>query len=138
VSDDELLKAANEELARLLKDGNPFDGSDWQIVQVLRRFADLAAERDKLQKFKDYVHRRLDDAGVTVDPESGHKAEGCRIGGRLDEVFAERDDLTAALTALVAALDGAQADVAFAVGVAKRVLARVSDSHTTEGQRHGQ
>ena len=51
------------------------------------------AERDKLAAFKAYVHSRLDAAGVTVDPESAHKAEGCRIGGRLDEVFAERDRL---------------------------------------------
>lgn len=50
----------------------------------------------KLQAFKDYVHKRLDEAGVTVDPESSHKAEGCRIGGRLDEVFAVRANLLAA------------------------------------------
>jgi hypothetical protein len=61
---------------------------------------DLAAERaraDALQAFKDYVHRRLDDAGVPVDPESPHKAAGCRIGGRLDAVFADRDRLRAAI-----------------------------------------
>lgn len=54
-------------------------------------------ERDKLTAFKDYVHARLDAAGVTVDPESAHKVEGCRVGGRLDEVFAERDKLRTAL-----------------------------------------
>jgi hypothetical protein len=58
--------------------------------------AALLAERDELQRFKDYVHKRLDDAGVTVDPESIHKAEGCRIGGRLDELIGKRDDLLAA------------------------------------------
>jgi len=47
----------------------------------------LIAERDKLRAFKAYVHKRLDDAGVPVDPESPHKAEGCRIGGRLDLVL---------------------------------------------------
>ncbi len=55
--------------------------------------AKITAERDKLAAFKAYVHKRLDDAGVPVDPESSHKAEGCRIGGRLDLVFAERDTL---------------------------------------------
>jgi len=43
-----------------------------------------SAERDKLKEFKDYVHKRLDDAGIEIDPESPHKASGCRIGGRLD------------------------------------------------------
>lgn len=47
------------------------------------------AEIEKLQAFKDYVHQRLDEAGVPVDPESPHKAAGCRIGGRLDEIFAQ-------------------------------------------------
>ncbi|AMV25489.1 hypothetical protein VT84_13910 [Gemmata sp. SH-PL17] len=47
----------------------------------------------KLQRFKDYVHSRLDAAGVPTDPESSHKAEGCRIGGRLDVLIGERDRL---------------------------------------------
>jgi len=55
--------------------------------------ATVTAERDKLQAFKDYVHQRLDDAGVDVDPDSPHKAAGCRIGGRLDEVFTDADNL---------------------------------------------
>lgn len=53
--------------------------------------ADLIAERDALAKFKAYVHQRLDEAGVPVDPDSPHKAAGCRIGGRLDFVLAERN-----------------------------------------------
>jgi len=61
------------------------------IVEPLR--ASLSEERqraDKLQAFKDYVHKRLDDAGIDKDPESEHKAAGCRIGGRLDIVLSER------------------------------------------------
>ena len=49
----------------------------------------LLSERDELQRFKDYVHYRLDEAGVPVDPDSPHKAEGCRIGGRLDVLIAK-------------------------------------------------
>ncbi|MNK58674.1 hypothetical protein D3C87_777650 [compost metagenome] len=45
-------------------------------------------ERDALAKFKAYVHKRLDDMGIPVDPDSPHKAEGCRVGGRLDIVQA--------------------------------------------------
>lgn len=48
---------------------------------------EAADQRDKLQRFKEYVHARLDAAGVPTDPDSPHKAEGCRIGGRLDYVL---------------------------------------------------
>lgn len=53
-----------------------------------------------LMEFKKYVHKRLDDAGVSVDPESPHKAAGCRIGGRLDEVFSTISKLEAEIKAL--------------------------------------
>lgn len=58
-----------------------------------------------LEQFKAYVHKRLDDAGVPVDPDSPHKAEGCRIGGRLDVVFAGRDALLAACQMVADFLD---------------------------------
>lgn len=57
----------------------------------------LRSEVAKLQGFKDYVHRRLDEAGVPTHPEGQHAAEGCRIGERLDLVFGERDRLRGAL-----------------------------------------
>ncbi len=58
------------------------------VVQFMLNAEMAKAERDKLQKFKDYVHGRLDAAGVPTDPDSPHKAEGCRIGGRLDILIA--------------------------------------------------
>jgi hypothetical protein len=61
-----------------------------RLEAVRDELAKVTAERDKLQRFKDYVHARRDAAGVPVDPESSHKAEGCRIGGRLDIVLADR------------------------------------------------
>lgn len=67
--------------------------------QAAKRIGELEGERDKLAKFKVYVHRRLDEAGVPVDPDSSHKAEGCRIGGRLDIVLAahrQREEAEAA------------------------------------------
>lgn len=57
------------------------------VVQFMLNAEQMRAERDKLQKFKDYVHARLDAAGIPADPESPHRAEGCRIGGRLDVLF---------------------------------------------------
>ena len=47
----------------------------------------LRATIAKLQAFKDYVHKRLDDAGIPTHPEGEHSAAGCRIGDRLDMVF---------------------------------------------------
>lgn len=51
------------------------------------RLADALAKIEKLETFKKYVHDRLDAAGVPVDPDGPHKAEGCRVGGRLDLVL---------------------------------------------------
>lgn len=49
---------------------------------------DLKKEVKKLRKFKKYVHKRLDEAGVPYElPESEHTKAGCRIGGRLDYLF---------------------------------------------------
>jgi hypothetical protein len=50
---------------------------------------------DALQRFKDYVHRRLDTAGVPTHPDGPHSKEGCRIGDRMDIVIGERDQLRA-------------------------------------------
>ena len=58
-----------------------------KVAQLERELAAAQAKVDALQAFKDYVHGRLDDAGIPVDPESPHKAAGCRIGGRLDVVL---------------------------------------------------
>lgn len=57
----------------------------WKLV--CERYA--TAKAKALQDFKDYVHKRLDDAGIEKDPESEHKAAGCRIGGRLDIVLSK-------------------------------------------------
>lgn len=79
---------------------NESEMTDAEIDVLLERFdqtepklqrriiARFVCEVEKLKKFKEYVHGRLDAAGVPTDPESPHKAEGCRIGGRLDIVLA--------------------------------------------------
>lgn len=63
---------------------------DEGLQALARDYLAVVAERDALAKFKQYVHGRLDAAGVPADPDSPHKAEGCRIGGRLDIVLADR------------------------------------------------
>lgn len=69
---------------------------DLQAVEdAVRRFKEKdqpsfgESELEKLRKFKEYVHARLDRAGVPREvPESPHTAAGCRIGGRLDWLLA--------------------------------------------------
>ncbi len=59
-------------------------GSVAQATNVLQMaLDDLAA----LQRFKDFVHRRLDEAGVPTHPDGEHSKAGCRIGDRLDIVL---------------------------------------------------
>jgi hypothetical protein len=43
-------------------------------------------------EFKTFVHAYLDSNGVPEgDPENPHQKAGCRIGARLDLLFAQRD-----------------------------------------------
>ena len=57
-------------------------------------------ERDALLRFKQWVHSYLDGKGVPADPGGPHSAEGCRIGDRMDWVYARMAELeTAALLA---------------------------------------
>lgn len=69
-----------------------------EIYEVAERYAqselsEANKEVQKLQAFKNYVHKRLDDAGIEKDPESAHKEAGCRIGGRLDIVLEANKDI---------------------------------------------
>jgi hypothetical protein len=50
---------------------------------------DAQARADKLEAFKAFVHKRLDDAAVPTDPPGEHRDAGCRIGQRLDWLFAD-------------------------------------------------
>lgn len=49
----------------------------------------LRQERDALLKFKNWVHAYLDSKGVPTHPDGPHSRCGCRIGDRMDLVFAE-------------------------------------------------
>lgn len=61
-----------------------------KVTQTGEHFCETQCEeRKKLQAFKDYVHQRLDDAGVPPNPSPPkHALHGCRIGDRLDWVLA--------------------------------------------------
>lgn len=51
------------------------------LIEVRDR---LKADITALQAFKDYVHGRLDEAGIPTHPDGEHSKAGCRIGDRLD------------------------------------------------------
>lgn len=63
------------------------DRLDAAEVEWFKENVKLREEIERLKVFKDYVHKRLDDAGIEKDPESVHKEAGCRIGVRLDIVL---------------------------------------------------
>lgn len=56
----------------------------------------VIAERDHLARFKQFVHTYLDGKNIPHHPPGIHGAEGCRIGDRMDFVFAEIERLRAA------------------------------------------
>ena len=65
---------------------------DWKLLDISKTLAkEVEALTDtvsKLREFKDYVHRRLDEAGVPTNPDpTKTKETGCRIGPRLDWLF---------------------------------------------------
>jgi hypothetical protein len=65
-----------------------------EIANARIKEKEQAATIAELRAFKDYVHERLDAAGISTHPDGPHSAAGCRIGDRLDIVFAtiaERD-----------------------------------------------
>lgn len=75
----------------------------------------------ELERFKTYVHQRLDEAGIPTHPDGPHSKEGCRVGDRLDiliqsEAQADREadsiaeansDLRERVAELEAQLEGA-------------------------------
>jgi hypothetical protein len=60
------------------------------MKQLLKDYEALKVERDKLQKFKEWVHGYLDAQGVPAEfPDGPHTKEGCRIGDRMDWLMNE-------------------------------------------------
>lgn len=60
-----------------------------EVVAMAKRSFEESVARGKLQAFKDWVHAYLDSKGVPEAPPGTHGAEGCRIGDRMDWVFAK-------------------------------------------------
>lgn len=81
----------NEAWERFMCSPNPRKEFGRILAAALARADAAEKERDKLQRFKDWVHNYLDTHGVPHHPPGTHGAEGCRIGDRMDWLMAELD-----------------------------------------------
>lgn len=93
------LRADNERLTQ------QNETNEKRVVRLVERNDGLKEQVEALQRFKDFVHRRLDEAGVPTHPDGPHSKEGCRVGDRLDVIQAERDQERAARVAAEAQRD---------------------------------
>lgn len=69
--------------------GNDVWGCDFEEMAE----AAIPIAQAPLQRFKEYVHKRLDDAGIPVNPDGEHSKHGCRIGDRLDIALAAQQEI---------------------------------------------
>lgn len=77
------IEQRDTEIIQLKKQLEVFSSQSIKIGEI----GELKEKVEKLQAFKDYVHQRLDDAGVEKEPNGEHSEHGCRIGDRLDLVL---------------------------------------------------
>lgn len=72
-------------VAKIERDSDgQFGPSMVDVRKIVDSHAQLWSEHAKLQRFKTYVHERLDAAGIEKEPNGPHSTEGCRVGDRLD------------------------------------------------------
>jgi hypothetical protein len=90
---DLVTPAGRDELRRKIADGNMIVRADdaGALARDCLALLDQADAANKLQRFKDWVHTYLDAKGIPHRPPGTHGAEGCRIGNRMDYVFAKLD-----------------------------------------------
>lgn len=82
-------RAHVEGLRNMLRDaGETMDNLCEQIDGCVRVSSEALENVAKLQAFKDYVHQRLDEAGIPTHPDGEHSKAGCRVGDRLDIALA--------------------------------------------------
>jgi hypothetical protein len=138
MSDDDDMRAAAERYADA-EYPNTFHGS-WRSAAYdgfLAGYRAVVADRDRLaaenerlrtervalllaadagERFKAFVHAYLDQHSVPHgDPTNQHQIEGCRIGARLDLLFADRDRLAGEVERLRAAMGEALVPLAVLV-----------------------
>jgi hypothetical protein len=73
-------------------------GSSVAAEEPTSELRQLRAREQQAQKFKTFVHDYLTEHGVPEgDPTNQHQIEGCRIGARLDLLFAREQQIREAL-----------------------------------------
>lgn len=77
--------------------------STYELLYAAWQAAEQHARADK---FKTYVHQRLDDAAIPTHPNGPHSKEGCRVGDRLDILIKRMNDAIAAHADLSARIVG--------------------------------
>ena len=92
-----------------------------QNVAIIDALIASNLEVQKLQAFKDYVHKRLDDAGIPTHPNGEHSAAGCRIGDRLDIVFAQLAHFKAQLEEATHIIEASQGMEGYVTGEREHV-----------------
>lgn len=90
----------NEELEKRIRSASRSKGGMGSIMadKLLARVRELQRDRQRLLKelesllaFKKWTHAYLDSKGVPHHPPGSHGAEGCRIGDRMDWIWAEKE-----------------------------------------------
>jgi hypothetical protein len=66
--------------------------NSYRVAMV--RLEEAEKGREKAEAFKTWTHAYLDNKGVPITVEDEHLAAGCRIGGRMDWVFASLASVT--------------------------------------------
>jgi hypothetical protein len=79
-----LIETIAERCAQVAMEFGLKNHPDHEIIALKEENAILHAKVEKLQAFKDFVHNRLDEAGIEKEPNGEHSKNCCRIGDRLD------------------------------------------------------
>lgn len=70
------------------------EAAEYQVAALTASLASVTARAEKAEAFKTWTHDYLDKKGVPATVEDEHLAAGCRIGGRMDLVFASLASMT--------------------------------------------
>lgn len=100
-----------------------------RVAALEAELAVVSGERDKLQAFKDWVHAYLNGKGVPHHPPGVHGAEGCRIGDRMDWVWAT---MSSDMNRIVSGFRSHLGDLIRRIGPARRpddIKAALEDIH---------
>lgn len=86
IETDNVFNSENTSEYEKVKDNTPLH-IQLSVLEDVMENQDIIIK--SLQAFKDYVHKRLDEAGIEKNPNGEHSKKGCRVGDRLDIVLSK-------------------------------------------------